>query len=360
MRSPMLAWLRAGVVLPVLALTACNPPPPATEKPRPVRTVTVTPLPGGEDVVQTGEIRPHVETDVGFRLDGRLTNRSVELGSVVRQGEVLATLDDTNARNDEAAAQANLASAGASEDLAKVALDRQQSLLDRQVVAQARVDEARANWRAAVARREAAEAALANAASKLGYTRLIAPKDGIVTAIGAQPGQVVPTGQMVVRLAGSDARDAVFNVSEALINSSPRDIEVKVALLSDPTVTVIGTVRDVAPSADPVTRTYRVRIALPAEPPMAFGAAVTGTVRYSGGRTIALPASALTSQDGQPAVLLLDRTTATLTSRSVVVARYTPNEVIVASGLAGGEEVITAGVSKLRPGQAVAVEGAQP
>ena len=347
----------ATLLLALFTLAACQEPPPAAEKPRPVRTVKATPIDGGEEITQTGEVRPHVETDLGFRIDGRVTSRQVEIGASVQKGELLATLDDTNVANELRAAEADLASTTAAESLAKTTLERQQILLDKQIVAQVRVDEADANWRSAKARLDAAASALANAKARLSYTRLLAPETGVITAIGANAGQVVPAGQMVVRLASSRERDAVFNVAESVINNAPPDIEVKVTLVSDPSVVLSGRVRDVSPTADPSTRTYRVRVALPDTPPLSYGAVVTGSVRYLAGRSIALPASALTAENGQPAVYVVEPRSKTLKRKPVTVSRYTASSIYVTSGLAAGDDIVTAGVSKLRPNQIVAFDG---
>lgn len=348
------------ILISLTGLTGCKNDQPVAEKPRPVRTVISALHRGGQVFVQTGEIRPSTETDLGFRIDGRITTRVVDVGAIVTAGEVLATLDDTNVANELRAAEADLAGAVASEDLAKVGLDRQKVLLERRIVAQARLDEADANRRSATARRESAASALANARSKLGYTKLVATTDGVVTAVGANPGQVVSAGQMVARIASGSGRDAVFNVAESVINANAGDPDftVDVALVSDPAVRSPGRLRDVSPTADPTTRTYRARIALPPEAAaMPFGAAVTGSVRAKEGDEIALPAASLTSAAGAPAVYLVDPATKTILRKTVTVTRYTDKDVFVSQGLAVGDVVVTAGVSKLRPGQAVAFEG---
>lgn len=327
------------------------------QRARPVRTVVAIPTPTVDDVVQTGEVRPHTETDLGFRMDGRLTTRLVDAGAMVAAGDMLAALDDTIVANEVRAAEAEHAGAVAAEELARTALDRQRALFDKNIVAQARIDEARANWRAAEARRRAAASNLANARDKFGFARLYAPFAGVVTTVGANPGQVVPAGQMVLRLASAESRDAVFHVSEGIAAVAVPGIEVEVGLVSDPSVIVRGKVRDVGPEADPTTRTFRVRVALPgAAEAMPFGASVTGRAAQRGGDLIALPSSALTSEDGSPAVFVIDTTAARLIRKKVAVTRYAGSTVWVGSGLARGDRVVTAGVAKLRPDQSVALE----
>ncbi len=329
----------------------------ATEAPRPVRTIVVTETPAAETIIQTGEIRPRRETDLGFRIDGRLTQRAVEIGTVVRRGDLLALLDENDAANQLRMAEADLASARSAEAVARAAMDRQRTLLDREIVARARFEEAEGNWRTAVARRESAAAALQTARNRVAYTRLEAEEDGAVTAIGANPGQVVQPGQMVVRLASIAEREAVFDVSERIVTVAPADIPVTVSLTSNPAIRLVGQVREVSPAADPATRSFRVRVTLPDAPEaMALGATVTGRASVPQTPLILLPASALTSEDGAPAVYVLDPQARVLRRQRIEVARYTADSILVTAGLTPGQRVVTAGVSRLRPGQAVAGE----
>lgn len=343
--------------LAVAAATACGEPAPVAPRPRPVRTQLVELTTGNETLVQTGEVEPRRETDLGFPIEGRLARRSVEVGALVTKGQVLAVLDDGLVHNELRAAQADLVSAGSAVELAQTSLARQEKLLAAQAVSAQQLDEARAHERAAVARKDVAAAAALNAKQKLAYATLRAPEDGVVTAVGANPGQVLAPGQLVVRLATRE-RDAVFSVAEQVVNSAPRDVKVRVQLVSNPATVVIGDVREVSPTADPVTRTYQVRIELPGAPEaMAFGAAVTGTVEYPYGPLVRLPGSAITSQQDQPAVYVVDVPSLQLQRRPVDVARFGGDQVFISAGLKSGDRVVTAGVSKLRPGQTVALRG---
>jgi RND family efflux transporter MFP subunit len=342
---------------------SCRKPAPAPEKPRTVRTIRVAPVDGRQILVQTGEIQPRRETDLSFSIEGRLARRLVDVGAVVSTGQPLAILDDSFVQNEANAVQADLASATSSLELAKASLARQEKLFAGQSASQQQMDESRASVRAAGARRDAASAALLNARKRLGYANLVAPEPGVITAVGANQGQFVAPGIMVVRVATSE-REAVFSVSERIVSTAPEDVKVEVRLVSSPDVVVTGTVREVSPTADPVTRSYRVRVALP-DPPagMNFGAPVTGSVALPQGRLVAVPASAITSEGGSPAVLIVDPTSKKLQRRAVSVARLGADEALIASGLETGDLVVTAGVSKLRPQQIVelgAVDGGVP
>lgn len=343
-----------------LAVAGCQEEQRSAEPPRPVRTVIAKPAAISEEVAQTGEIQANVETDLGFRIGGRVATRAAEVGMSVAKGQVLATLDPNDAQNEVLTAEAEVKSAEAAEGLARSELDRQRTLYKKQFVARARVEEAEANWRATNAKLNVAKTGLQTARNQLTYTELRAPDDAIVSAVAVNAGQVVDAGQPAIKLASTRERDAIFNVSERLYTSVPSDVQVEVALVSDPSIKVIGPVRDASPTADPVTRTYRVRIALPSAPAaMTLGATVTGRLILPGKSLIVLPASALTSEEGKPAVFVVQPSTQVLVRKPVMVARHTATQALVESGLTEGDAVVIAGVSKLRPGQKVAYDAGE-
>lgn len=344
----------------ILALAGCREEAQSTEPPRPVRTQIAKPAAIDEQVAQTGEIQANVETNLGFRIDGRVATRTAEIGMSVAKGQVLATLDPNDVQNEVLSAEAEVKSAEATEGLAKSELERQRTLFEKQFVARARVEEAEANWRAAHAKLKVAKTALQAARNKLTYTELRAPDDAIVSAVSVNAGQVVEAGQPAIKLSSSYERDAIFNVSERIYTSVPSDVQVEVALVSDPSIKVTGSIRDASPTADPATRTYRVRIALPDAPEtMTLGATVTGRIILPGKTLITLPASALTSENGKPAVFVVQPSTKELVRKPVTIARYTATQALIESGITAGDAVVTAGVSKLRPGQKVAYESGE-
>ena len=349
-RAPLVFCLASAAVT-----TGCREPAGPPETARPVRTVTVAVARGGEPVVQTGDVQPRRETDLAFQIDGRIARRLVEIGSIVTRGQILARLDDGLVQNEVRAAEADLTSATSSLELAQSSLARQDKLFAAQSASAQQIDEAKAAVRAATARREVASAAALNARRKLAYTALVAIEAGVVIAIGANPGQVVAPGQMVVRVATQE-RDAVFTVSERIIAAAPHDVKVRVQLVSNPALAVVGSVREVSPAADPVTHTYRVRVGLPdGADAMPLGASVIGSIELPAEHLVALPASALTSEASGPAVFVVDVATKQLRRRAVTVARYGDDRVFIASGRDNGDRVVTAGVSKLRPDQRIAL-----
>ncbi|MDC7827423.1 efflux RND transporter periplasmic adaptor subunit [Pseudomonas sp. BLCC-B13] len=343
-----------------LILAGCQKETQSAEPPRPVRTQIAKPAAIDEQVAQTGEIQANLETNLGFRIDGRVATRTAEVGMSVMKGQVLATLDPNDVQNEVLSAEAEVKSAEATEGLAKSELERQRTLFERQFVARARVEEAEANWRAANAKLKVAKTALQAARNKLTYTELRAPDDAIVSAVSVNVGQVIEAGQPAIKLSSTYERDAIFNVSERIYTSVPPNVRVEVALVSDPSIKVTGPIRDASPTADPATRTYRVRIALPDAPDtMTLGATVTGRIILPGKALVTLPASALTSENGKPAVFVVQPATKELVRKPVTVARYTATQALIESGIAAGDAVVTAGVSKLRPGQKVAYDSGE-
>lgn len=353
---------RAVVPLTFLVLlTACQPveePQSIAEPIRPVRVITAEELPGGETVTLTGNVQAQDDVSLAFRVGGQLVERTVSVGDEVRAGQVVARLDGVNERHAVDAARANLAAAMTRLVEARNTVERYEPLLPRGFVARSQFDRAVEARDAAQAQVTAAEAQVSTAENQLGFTTLIADGPGIVTARGAEPGEVVAAGRMIVQLAREGGRDAVFDVPARVIEAASAEDEVTVALSSDPKVSTTGRVREVSPQADPVTRTFKVRVGL-ASPPeaMRLGSTVTGSIQLGGVAGIAVPTSALSRSQGAPAVWTVDPETRTVALRNVDVARFELDRVLIAQGLEPGELVVTAGVQTLRPGQAVRLLG---
>ncbi len=353
---------RAVVSLTFLVLlTACQPveePQSIAEPIRPVRVITAEELPGGETVTLTGNVQAQDDVSLAFRVGGQLVERTVSVGDEVRAGQVVARLDGVNERHAVDAARANLAAAMTRLVEARNTVERYEPLLPRGFVARSQFDRAVEARDAAQAQVTAAEAQVSTAENQLGFTTLIADGPGIVTARGAEPGEVVAAGRMIVQLAREGGRDAVFDVPARVIEAASAEDEVTVALSSDPKVSTTGRVREVSPQADPVTRTFKVRVGL-ASPPeaMRLGSTVTGSIQLGGVTGIAVPTSALSRSQGAPAVWTVDPETRTVALRNVDVAGFELNRVLISQGLDSGELVVTAGVQTLRPGQQVRLLG---
>ena len=192
----------------------------------------------------------------------------------------------------------------------------------------------------------------------VGFTELDADAPGVVTATGAESGEVVQAGQMIIRLARQDGRDAVFDIPAQVLRSVPADSEIKVQIANDPSTQAIGRVRQVAPQADPITRTFEVKVGLDTPPEaMRLGATVTGTVQVKATPLIEIPATALTKINQQPAVWIVDLSNQTVSLRNVEVTHFDPSTVSVSQGLDTGEVIVTAGVQALYPGQKIRILG---
>lgn len=345
------------VLAAVALLSSCSDAPTApAETVRPVKTILVSAGTGAEKLVQTGEIRPSEETSLGFRIDGRIVKRLVDVGAVVKAGDVLATLDPSDSENQLKAAKAQLDSAVTAEKLALSNFKRLKQLAPGGAVSEAQLEQAESDHEASLSARKSAEANVTSAQDRLNFTALTATSEGVVSAVTANPGQVVSAGQEVVRLAALAGRDAVFDVSESLVNSNVGHPPVLVTLLSDPGIQAQGRIRDVSPVADPVTRTIRVRVTLE-QPPAAFGfgATVQGSIDKPASDQLMVPASAMTRDGTEPAVYVVDPATSQLQLKKVSVSRYSDTEVFISAGLGAGERVVVAGVGKLRPGLVVSL-----
>jgi RND family efflux transporter MFP subunit len=349
------------VLLPAVALSlaSCGPEQKAeTPDPRPVRTVTATQQDAGETVTLTGTIQAEDEASMAFRIGGRMTERFVNVGDHVKPGQELARLDPQNEVNALRSVQASLTAAQAQLTQARAAFERQRTLLAQGHTPRAQFDLAEKALRTAQAQVDDGEVQVRIAADRVSYTVLQADAGGTITARGAEPGEVVQAGQMIVQLARQGGRDAVFDVPAQVLRSAPSDPRVTIRLTDDPSVTTVGRVREVAPQADPVTRTFQVKVGL-TDPPaaMRLGSTVNGTVQLDSDKVIAIPASALTELNRQPAVWIVDPSKLTVSLRNIELLRFDPGTVVVAHGLDKGDIVVTAGVQALHPGQTVRLLG---
>lgn len=361
MKAPVaLFWSAPLVVL----VAACSPQAPVVEEARPVRVTRAMAIDTQGAVSFAGEIRPRYETDLSFRLPGKILTRQVDLGASVKRGQVLARLDAQDANLNAAAARANLAAAESELDFARAELVRYEDLLAKKFVSQGVYDQKQNAFKAAVARRDSAQAQSGVSGNQAAYTALVADADGVVTALSAEAGQVVAAGQPVVRVARLGEKDAVISVGENQLANLKANPAAKVVLWSNPGKAYAGRVREIGASADAVTRTYTVKVALAdADDALRWGmsanvafAATDNAANAVARRAIVLPMTALTQTDdksgAKPAVWIVGADNKVKLT-PVAIGRYGEQGVTVLAGLAGGETVVTAGVHKLVSGQTV-------
>jgi len=348
--------LAAGLALP---LAACQPDEPAAETPpRPVKSMVIRPF-RDQAPVFTGVVEPRVSTVYSFRLLGRIVDRDVDVGDLVSKGERLAALETTVLQQAVDAAEASAAGANATLANAVGVEARQRALRQTNTATQADLDNAVQALEAARSAATQAVAALAKAREQLGYANLLAEFDGVVTAVSADPGQVVAAGQSVVTVASPDRRDAVVDLPDAMAGRLALGTALDVALQLAPTIRAAGSVREIAPLADPVTRTRRVKIALE-NPDERFrlGSIVTVALPGDDAAFLALPRTAVLAEDGASRVWVVAPDGTTVGTRAVTVRPAADGQLVVVDGLAEGERVVTAGVNSLAEGQRVRVDGA--
>ncbi len=326
---------------------------------RPVRVVQLEKQEAGSTVALTGRLQPQAEINQAFRIDGRMLSRNVDVGDHVTAGEVLARLDRMNEESNLLSARAQLASAQAQALEARSMYTRMRGLLAEQAVSRASFEQAQSMAKVTQAQVDSAQSLVNIAQNRLSYTDLVADVAGVVTARGAEPGEVVPAGRMIVQIAREGAVDAVFDVPAAIKDAAPANPDIMIALASNPEVKAPGKIREVSPRADPVTGTFAVRVRV-LDPPaaMRLGSTVIGHMKLDRSPAIEIPSSALIQPGGKPAVWVVDTQAGTVSVRDVVLLAQGEDRVQIAQGLAAGDVVVTAGAQALRPGQKVNWTGA--
>ncbi len=350
-------WTFGLAFASAFALAGCSRPEAAQEPVRSVKVLTVGAGHLQSDQEFAGEVRPRVESRLGFRVAGKIIRRQAELGQRVKAGQVLAQLDAQDYQLAADAARAQVAAAATNRDLAAADFKRYAALKEQNFISGAELERRETALKAAQAQFDQARAQLAAQGNQARYTSLVADVSGVITAIEAEPGQVVTAGTPVVRIAQDGPRDVVFSVPEDKVADVKPGSEVAVRIWAD-SHALAGNVREVAASADPVTRTYQVKVGLEADAAPALGATVSVTPRalnHAGAQVIKLPTSALRKEGSGTAVWVLDKATMTVASQPVQIAKADGNEAVVAAGLQPGMLVVSAGVHVLSPGQKVAI-----
>lgn len=349
--------IRTVVGLLALSLLAgCSEKAATPEPVRPVLSIIVSPLHSSNASI-VGTVQPRYSTDYAFRMLGRLINRPINIGDVVEKGQLLAAVDATTAELAVRSLQGALTTAQGQSANAAGTVGRQRALIETGAIATATLDTAEqgdASARAGVIR---AQADLTKAREQLSYTKLSTDYAGVVTAVGAQVGQVVSPGQMVVTVARPDVREAVIDVTTELANGLLIGTPVTVTLQVDPTIRAEGKVREIGPESDAVTRLRRVRVTLDAPPELfRLGSTVTALLPGKARTGFQLPATAILSLDGKSWVWIFDPATRSVTKREVRLVDNKDGSVDVTAGIEAGVRVVTAGVHHLKDGQKVRLD----
>lgn len=351
---------RLLAVIPVLvALAACQPAAEAPDPaPRPLLSMVVEPAVTAEASF-VGVVSPRISVTQAFRVGGTLVNRAVGLGDQVQAGAPLADLDATTLDLAVETARANLQAAEAQYANAAGAEGRLRALTESDVTTVANLQQAEQQSAAALANVVQARSRLTQATEQRSYASLVAPFDGVITAVGAEPGAVVAAGQTVLTVARTDSRDVVIDVPESFVQNLEVGTLFRVAPQLSPTTVVEGALREIAPEADPVTRSWRLKIGIDNPPPQ-FWLGTTATASLAAVSTdavILVPETAIKRAGEASSVWVVDPAASIVNARPVELGASTDGRVEVRSGLAAGERIAIAGVNSLVEGQRVAGGG---
>ncbi|MCX9154540.1 efflux RND transporter periplasmic adaptor subunit [Niveibacterium sp. 24ML] len=336
-----------------LALAGCSreAPPPAEARTAVVRTVGSTEA--QQLTVYAGEVRARHESDLAFRIAGKVIERPAALGAKVKKGELLARIDPQDVEANAEAAKAQVVAASSDLALAKAEFDRSKALAEQQFVSGSVVDQRRAALLAAQARLQQARSQSEIASNQASYARLVADRDGTVTATPVDAGQVVAAGQAVVRLAASNEREVQIFIPEKRLAGTAVGAAVLVSPWADKGKVFDGVVREVASAADVATRTYAVRIAVPkADEALSLGSTAAVVFPSAGKPAIVLPHGAIVQNEGQAKVWVVGSDN-TLSARAVKLGAYREDGALIESGLANGDRVIVAGAHRLAAGDKI-------
>lgn len=355
MRHALLVTLTA-----VAVLAACSKNEPAPDPVRAVRTVTVSPQTAGGAYEYAGEVKARTESRLSFRVGGKMLKRQVDLGDTVKAGQLLAQLDAQDLRLGQDAARATVASAQAAYDQNAADFKRYEELAEKGFIGPAELERREMAVKTARAQLDQARAQSSVQGNQAGYASLLADAAGVITGVDLEPGMVASAGTPVLRLAHDGPRDVVFAVPEdkvAIVKAlATIPGRFKVRLWGGGGEPLPATIREISAAADPVTRTFLIKADM--------GSAATSAVRLGQTASVSmelpqvagvtkLPLSALREEQGRSAVWLVDRGSMTVKSQDVKLAGADGNEAVIASGLAPGQIVVTAGVHVLSPGQKV-------
>lgn len=360
MKKTIFALIALGAVL-----AGCSKPAPPAEPIRAVKVLRIAPSGFSSGYEFAAEVRAQTESRLGFRVGGKIIRRQAELGQRVKAGQLLAEIDPQDFKLAADASRAQLQAAATNRDLAAADFKRYKELKEQNFISSAELERRESTFKAAQAQYDQARSQLAVQGNQASYALLTADVAGVVTAIEAEPGQVVSAGTPVVRIAADGARDVVFSVPEDRVASFKPGLAVTVRGWAQDNQ-LAAKVREVAASADPITRTYQVKVALNAgvtAPPL--GATVyvlpqgagsaSGGLGAEGVQIIKVPTTALRQEGKASAVWVLDPASMTLRSQVVQIATADGNDAVIASGLQPGMLVVSAGVHVLAPGQKVTI-----
>ncbi len=346
-------WQQCVLLAIVMLLSACGSPPEAPEIIRPVRLATLNENQALPQMVLSGEVRARVESRLGFRVPGKIEARLVELGQAVKKGDTLARLEPSGEQLGVRAAEARLASAKAEQSLAKSELKRIAELNKKGFVSPTEYERYKITVENANAAVQQAQADVNLSRNQLDYTHLKADQDGIVVAVLADVGEVVPAGQPVLHIAQQGELEVLTHIPEDKLQIA-KDAEATLSVYTHPEQKFTGELRELSRSADPITRMYEARYRI-IEPAEFVTLGQTATVQLhlkQDTQGLVVPMTALVNHNQQHSVWVFDPDTQQVTATAVEVLGFTQGSALIA-GVEAGTQVVTAGVHVLTEGQTV-------
>lgn len=363
MFSPSHSSIRLSVITltsaAVLVLSGCSEEKAETKQiVRPVKVVEIAAIDTSRTLSYSGTVRARTEMNLGFRVNGKITERLVDIGQRVKSGDLLARIDPSDYQLALTSAQASLDATERQVETSELARVRAEQLFAKNVSPKSQLEQATLSYNQAVATRDSARSALDQAKNQVSYTDLKSDQNGIVTAVSADIGQVVGSGTPVVSVAVDGEKEVLVAIPETDIAQFKPGKVVTVGFWSDAALMLQGKVREVAGSAEPQSRTFAVRISLPNDPNVLLG--MTAGILAAAADTqkrVSIPLSALAKKDDQPIVWTVDRAAETVHSRPVKVADFTADGVRIAEGLNPGDIVVAAGTQFMTEGLKVKLGG---
>lgn len=344
-----------GYVL-LLMLTGCDKSQQTESLPRPALVMVVGAHAPASNMSLVGEVRPRYESSQSFRIDGKIIERKVDVGAMVRKGQLIARLDPADTDLNVSAAQADVRAAEASRNLSAAELARYRQLFAKKFVSASALDIKEAELKTANSKLAQAKAQASVSANRTQYTHLTADREGVVTMIRAEPGQVVTASAVVVQIADTKAIEVLAAVPEAHMAEVQLNSAVAVKLWANPQKTYSGLIREISPSAESATRAFNVRIAIQ-DADSAIKLGMTARIKFNSQEVVKdagflIPSTALTEVDGKKMVWVIDANNKAQ-PREVVAGQFGELGIVITSGLKAGEKIAIAGVHALIKDQLV-------
>ena len=344
-----------GCLLIVL-LSDCSKPPSAETPPRPALVSVVGEKTTAQGMILVGEVRPRYESSQGFRVNGKIIKRNVEVGALIKKSQVLAYLDPLDNHLSVTAAMAAVSAAEADKNLALADLNRQRQLFAKKFISASALDIKEAQYITASAKLAQVKAQAQVTENQMQYVNLSSDRDGVITMVHAEPGQVIQAGEVIVKIADTQAMDVLVAVPESRLSEVKLNAEVIVNLWANKMKAYAGVVREISPVADAATRAFSVRITInQADAAIKFG--MTAGVHFNVADSLdtsgyLIPSRAVTEINHKPIVWVIDEQNKAQ-PREVITGPFTEDGVLIKEGLQVGDKVAIAGVHTLIKDQVV-------